>query len=763
MFNFFSKKPVKAKRSEFITNKFSIIKDFYCKKEPTIKRKKELAALVEKYGYLPYSQSRALEELTPAEVIFALEKKLEVNETYKENSFTIEENKISPVVRQGYKDSDWIKREQHDIKLVNLAALGDGLTDSEPAKFIDWLRQIVILPSGNTEKGILSTTIYLMPFHPRDFRNVYLLASTEEVSETITDNGLKEVGINAKEQIQMFVALAQLAGHPVIYDVFPQTGRYSKTVLAHPELVRWIDTKYLTEEISKLLNSVAEKLSKEFDEDDVTIVRNIYKTTLKSGSVDLAQEFMPIYERFTEELEAKKKALSDEMTKKDQQIKLQKRVKEIVANVQGVKSSKIKCDLDITKRGETIHALIENGLWTLPDGAWCSSGIPIFQKMSECGSYPTFKHYDAKGCDVSKYADSDCLTPYYFVYLENGDYNLNVMNFYLDFLQKLQEDYHFDGMRFTHTDFVVDEMSEKDLRPISYRSPRFLLKKANEILKKNMPHFASMAEYRLWGSYLKEYHQDMNFDTLWGNDTKTDYEKIPAEVINNNRELQEYNGSIYKNSLLSILKTYNNQDGEFRTVNRYLGLMNKEEALFKWFKFKFLPGGKLAQRPVMYVDGDESFSKDGIEATIQDVVSLIRNNDEDFYNKFDAIRRLAIKDELTLDGEAQIINQTKQGFISWLISKETVKECFVIAANYLPETEKILKQNLDGIMEYTLKTNNAVTNKKIEIPGDFELYSEFIYEEDKKEFVEHYSGKGIKTIEIENLEPSEFRIFKIKR
>ena len=191
--------------------------------------------------------------------------------------------------------------------------------------------------------------------------------------------------------------------------------------------------------------------------------------------------------------------------------------------------------------------------------------------------------------------------------------------------------------------------------------------------------------------------------------------------------------------------------------------MDKEEALFKWFKFKFLPGGKLAKRPVMYVDGDESFSKDGIEATIQEEVSVIREHDEDFYHKFDAIRRLAINNELTVDGEAQIINQNKNGFISWMISKETVKECFIIAANYLPSNEKILKQNSEGIMEYSIKTNNAIENKKIEIPGDFVLASEFIYEEDKQDFIEHYNSDNIKTIEIDKLEPSEFRIYKIKR
>lgn len=762
MLNFLFPKKEKVKRSEIIEILYKKIKELYDTQPVSGERKKELGDLIEKYGYLPYSQMRAIEELTPSEVIFSLEKKLEINSTYN-NGFCFKEDSISAVKRAGYTDSSWINREQHDIKLINLAALGDGTKDSSPANFIDWLRQIVILPSGNIKKGILSTTIYLIPFHPREFGNAYLVESTEEVSEKITDGKLKELKISAKEQVQMFIWLSQLAGHPVIYDVFPQTGRFSKTVLAHPEIARWIDVKYLSSEISDSLNDVAKKLSSEFDEDDVTIVRNIYKTTLKSGSVDLSSEFKPIYDRFTEELKDKKKEISNTMSEKANQQKLQKRVKDIVASVHGIKSSKIKSDADITKRGETLNKLIDEGLWTLPDGAWCSSGIPIFEKMAECGSYPVFTHYNADGRDVSKFADSDCQTPYYFVYLENGEYNLPVINFYLDYLQRLQEDYNFDGMRFTHTDFVVDNMSEKELRPISYRAPRFLLKKTNEILKKKLPYFASMAEYRLWNSYFKEYHQDMGFDLLWGNDTKTDYEKNPAEIINNNRELQDYNNSTYKNTLLSILKTYNNQDGDFRSVNRYLGLMDRDEALFKWFKIKFLPGGKMAYRPCMYVDGDESFSKDGIEATIQDEVSLIRNDDEKFFDKFDAIRRFALNCELTLDGEAQIITHNKNGFVSWMISKETVKECFIITANYLPEHEKILRQNSEGIMEYTIKDNKAITNKKVEIPGDYNLYSEFVWEDDKKDFVEHYFSGELKTIEIEKLEPSEFRIFKIKR
>ena len=98
-----------------------------------------------------------------------------------------------------------------------------------------------------------------------------------------------------------------------------------------------------------------------------------------------------------------------------------------------------------------------------------------------------------------------------------------------------------------------------------------------------------------------------------------------------------------------------------------------------------------------------------------------------------------------------------------MISKETVKECLIIAANYLPSNEKVLKQKPDGTMEYTIKTNSAVKSKKIEIPGDFTLACEYVHEEDKKDFVEHFSEPNIKTIETGEIEPSTFRIFKIKR
>lgn len=459
MFGFFGKEK-EINKSEIFNAQFAKIKELYTKEPISPERKTELSGLIEKYGYLPYSQMRAIQELSPSETIFCLEKKLEINGSYKNNKIEIDNNNTSPVKKAGYTDAQWIQKEQHDIKIINLSGLSDGFENCGPAPYIDMLRQIVILPSGDLKNGILSTTIYLIPFHPRDFGNAYLTASTEEVSEKLADKEIKELGISAKEQVCLFIALAQSAGHPVIYDVFPQTGRFSKTVLAHPEIVRWIDTDYMISELSKALDFVVLKLSHEFDEDDLTIVKNIYKSALKNGYDDnLTSEYKPIYDRFTRELEEKRKELSNFITQKKEQIKIQKRVKEIVSKIEGKKSSKINADKDITKRGEIIKALINTGLWTLPDGAWCSSGIPVFQNMFECESYPVFYHYNSNGEDVTEFAESDCQTPFYFVYLENGEYNLPVINFYVDYLRTLQKDYNFDGFRISHTDFVVDIMS----------------------------------------------------------------------------------------------------------------------------------------------------------------------------------------------------------------------------------------------------------------------------------------------------------------
>lgn len=755
MFSFLQKKS--EPESLKINKLYQGLKKIYSDKI-TEERKNFLKTEIEKYGYLRYPFIKALEELSPAEVLFGLEIKFAKNNVFENDEFKFENKDISPVARVGITNSEWINREQHNIKLINLAGLADGNKSTNPAKLINWLTQLLILPSGRPQDGILADTIYLIPFHPREFGCAYLPTSSE-VSMKLEDKEITEkLGIDAKEQVQLFIKLAQLAGHPVIYDVLPQTGRFSKIVLANPSIARWYDIEELISSISTAVDEVHKTLVEDFGEEDAKIVADLYKASLKNGSCDFSEHYKNIYEKLDEELKEKKKELSEKMLTKEEQEKIHKKVKKIIADILEVNPHKNLKEKDITKQGEIIRALIDAGMWPAPGGAWCSSGVPIFDKMAEHAEYPIFKHYDFKCTDVTHFANLDCQTPYYFVYLESGKYNKEAINAYIDYLQNLQKDYNFDGFRVDHIDHIVDEVSEKDGVPISYRAPRCVLGKANETMKKEVPHFAAMAEYMLWDRFYKEYHEDMHFDILWGDDIIAQCSKTPATIMNNNHELAEYNIKNPQISNLSILKTYNNQDGEFRDINQYPGQLGKEGALFKWFKYKFLPGGKNAQRPVMYIDGDESFTQRGIESVIGAEIAMKRSKDYDFYYKFDAIERFALNSELTRDGEAEIFVQDDDGFCAWMVSKDPLKETFLILANYNAPFE-----NMKNDSGSYVKEGHAVFNKSIKLPCDYQIVSEFIYDEKIKDFTEIQFTAPETEMTFDRLEPAQFKIFKLLR
>lgn len=761
LFELFKKNEIKDKE---INALYSKLKELYNYDDIAQERKQELARLIEKNGYLPYSYIQALEELSDAEVLWGLEQKWAANRVFADGEFSFENENISPVKRAGFDNPDWIKKEQHDIKLINLAGLGNGNVTHEPGKLIDWLRQLLILPVGRPDKKVLSTTLYLIPFHPREFGCAYLPTSLD-ISPNLEDKNVKEkTGMDAKKQVQLFVNLAQLAGHPVIYDVLPQTGRFSKMVLANPWIARWYDINALMQKIETGVDSVSAKLKSdnEFDADDIDIVADIYKSTLKNGSCDLSEHYRNIYEKLDEALLPLKKEISNKMLEKDEQTKLNKRAKEVVARILGIKPSKNLKESDITKQGEIIRTLIDEGLWPAPGGAWCSAGIPIFDKMSEHGDFPMFRHYDCNGKDVTDFANLDCQTPFYFVFLENGKYNTPVIDAYIDYLRELQKDYNFDGFRVDHIDHVVDEVSQKDCVPISYRAPAYVLGKANQVLKNKTPYFATLAEYMLWDRFFKEYHEDMRFDILWGNDIISQSSKNPEEIMRNNHELAEYNEKSPDKEPLSILKTYNNQDGEFRSIDQYPGQLGEDGAMFKWFKFKFLPGGKNANRPVMYIDGDESFTKTGIEGAIGAEISMPRSRNDEFFKKFNAIGRFALDCELTREGEAQIITQ-EDGFAVWMVSKDPLKESLLIVANYEAPTEKISEEGEDGLCYTYVKDGKTVYNREIAIPGDYAIVAEYKYNPARGEFEEIQFSKPETSMHFGELKPSEFKIYKMKK
>lgn len=756
----FNRKKNEEKKDAILNEFYTKLRRRYNFDNISVKRKTELKNTISKYGYLNYPHVKALEELTNEEVLYGLELKWKKNNVFKNGKFSFANNAVSPLARNNVKNSDWIKKEGHNIKLINLAGLGDGNNTEATGKFFDWLRQLLILPTGDLNNNIFNTTIYLIPFHPREFGCAYLPKSSE-VSDALLDKDLEQItGLNVKQQVQMFIELAQLAGHPVIYDILPQTGRFSKAVLANPYIARWFDITEIQNMVLKKIETAAQILKEAYDKEDVDVVKDIYIQSLNGSTGNLTEHYQNIFNHFEKEMDELKRNISNKMLTKDFQIKIHKRVKDIVAEIHGFKNNQKIEEDDITKQIDTIQALIKEGLWPAPGGAWCSAGVPIYDKMSECGGYPIFKHYDYKGEDVTNFANLDCQTPYYFAFLEDGTLNRPVINFFVEYMQKLQEDYNFDGFRVDHIDHIVDKVSEKDGKPISYRAPRTVLNELNTEMKKKIPYFGTLAEYMLWDNYLKEYHEDMNFDILWGNDIICQQSKTPECIVEDNQNLTNYNINFKSGEKLSILKTYNNQDGEFREIDQYPGQLTPDGALFKWAKYKLLPGGKYAQRPVLYIDGDESFTKRGIESVIGEEKSMPREKNYDFYTKFDALDRFVKSQPIITDGEAQIITQDEDGFAVWLISKEPLKKAFLIAANFNYPTEFISINDENGC-RHEWKKGISIENKTIKLPGDFSLQAEYILQDNK------YSAKRFDTpkteLSFDELKPAEFRIYALQK
>ena len=119
MFSFLFQK--KENQNEKLNTIYSNLKKLYAYNEIEDNRKIYLKETVEKFGYLPYSHIKALEELTPAETLFSLEIKWEKEGCFKNGEFHFENFCTSPLIRRNIKNSNWIKKEQHNIKLINLA------------------------------------------------------------------------------------------------------------------------------------------------------------------------------------------------------------------------------------------------------------------------------------------------------------------------------------------------------------------------------------------------------------------------------------------------------------------------------------------------------------------------------------------------------------------------------------------------------------------------------------------------------------------
>ena len=223
-----------------LQNLLKKIKKFYGIPENYGKKVRLVEKTVDQFGYLPVPCRVAQEGLKNDEIFAGLERIWAKQKVMEGKRI---KGPLNPLERLGYQDSRWMTREQHKIESLSLMGLTDEEEGSVKGNFRHLLIKILTSPCGSPDYKVPATTFYLLPFFKRDmaFRSAYCPLSCE-VDPSLQDEKLyRETGIDGETQIQLFIALANLAGHPVLMDILPQTGRFSKTVLAHPECFKWYD------------------------------------------------------------------------------------------------------------------------------------------------------------------------------------------------------------------------------------------------------------------------------------------------------------------------------------------------------------------------------------------------------------------------------------------------------------------------------------------------------------------------------------------
>ena len=164
---------------------------------------------------------------------------------------------------------------------------------------------------------------------------------------------------------------------------------------------------------------------------------------------------------------------------------------------------------------------------------------------------------------------------------------------------------------------------------------------------------------------------------------------------------------------------------------------------------------------MLYVDGDESFTKRGIEGAIGEEVSMPREKNYEFYKKFNAIDVFVKNNPIITGGEAQIILQDNDGFTAWIISKAPLKTAYLVVSNHKYTTELVTMFDENNQSYSEVMQGNAVCDKTINLPSDYTIQKEYYIDGD--EFVSTAFDTAVSTLHFDKLEASEFRVYELKR
>lgn len=442
------------------TKQYQHLKAHYCQNFPQNINKHRIKKIVEKYNYIPLPFSVAKEELSDVDIFVALDTMLQ-----KECKHPLED--------LGYTTNSWLHQEQHKIETLCLS----GFKDSESGFFRNYLIKIITTPKGNAKLKLPATTFYLLPPYRRDmaFSSVYCPISTEiEVEDSDLKNSLNWDG---ETQLRFFIELSQKIGHPVIMDLLPQAGRFSKTVFAHPECFLWSDLQPLAEQLTQKVHEITHRMQLQgfatmmihdicglplFEASEVEKqVLNALRMEYNSRRIQLLrdQKFVEggdkgvspakLKEYLLKDIEnvdmqtlTDKYAFSEEITHENfcqlygqlieidylldkerahfstQQF-LDAAQSDILQKVQTLIYENVglvhnENELSDAQHKKLIDKCIAANLWPISGGCWNSCGYPIFRRMST-DNYPVCDHYNYKGNFVSAFAgDMDIISPWHF-------------------------------------------------------------------------------------------------------------------------------------------------------------------------------------------------------------------------------------------------------------------------------------------------------------------------------------------------------------
>jgi hypothetical protein len=163
----------------------------------------------------------------------------------------------------------------------------------------------------------------------------------------------------------------------------------------------------------------------------------------------------------------------------------------------------------------------------------------------------------------------------------------------------------------------------------------------------------------------------------------------------------------------------------------------------------------------MFVDGDESYTKKGIEYVIGEEASMKRGKNWNFFERFNAIDNFVKNSELITSGYSELIEETADGFSAWKIKNDKLGYEYLIVSNYFSPTEykeievngEITKDNIKG----TPALNHTVQLGDRKIVSYFEFQ---LREFNKLELVEVEIPEISDSINFQILQPAEFKIYK---